>query len=108
VTGRHFASPRDLYRTRRQFNAIKDARDHLMIEDITNLKPEKQNLIHERTLLKAKLARYATYNRHPKSSNRRFHPGGSEEARAAHGRQSREMRHGFLTFHYAPHLYMLQ
>jgi uncharacterized coiled-coil DUF342 family protein len=31
-----------------------------------NLKREKQNLIREQTLLKAKLARYASFNRHPK------------------------------------------
>jgi chromosome segregation ATPase len=39
-------------------------------EDLVNLKREKQNLIHERTILKAKLARHASYNRHPTTDGR--------------------------------------
>jgi uncharacterized sporulation protein YeaH/YhbH (DUF444 family) len=55
---------------RAQFTAIKNSRESLTTEDIINLKREKQNLIRERTLLKAKLARYATSNRHPKPPGR--------------------------------------
>jgi chromosome segregation ATPase len=60
----------DIYLTRSQFNAIKTARETITTEDIVNLKREKQNLIRERTLLKAKLARYASYNQHPKPYGR--------------------------------------
>jgi chromosome segregation ATPase len=47
---------------------LKCARGQLTTQDIINLKREKQNLIRETTVLKAKLARYSSYNRHPKST----------------------------------------
>jgi chromosome segregation ATPase len=55
---------------RSKFNAIKSTGGQLTTDDIINLKRERQNLIRERTLLKAKLARYASYNRHPKPPGR--------------------------------------
>jgi predicted RNase H-like nuclease (RuvC/YqgF family) len=59
-----------MYAARSQFTAIKNARESLTTEDITNLKREKQNLLRERTLLKAKLSRYASFNRHSKPPGR--------------------------------------
>jgi hypothetical protein len=62
--------PNELYSARSQFTAIKKSQEALTTDDIVNLKREKQNLIHERTLLKAKLARYASFNHHPKPPGR--------------------------------------
>jgi uncharacterized sporulation protein YeaH/YhbH (DUF444 family) len=59
-----------LYSARNQFAAIKNSREGLTTEDIVNLKREKQNLIQERSILKAKLARYANFNRHAKPPGR--------------------------------------
>lgn len=59
-----------LYTARNQFTAIKNSRESLTTDDIVNLKREKQNLLHERTILKAKLARYANFNRHSKAPGR--------------------------------------
>jgi hypothetical protein len=64
------ANGTDLYSARNQFTAIKNARESLTTDDIVNLKREKQNLIQERSLLKARLARYANFNRHPKPPGR--------------------------------------
>jgi chromosome segregation ATPase len=63
-------APPELYTARSQFAAIKNSQESLTTDDIVNLKREKQNLIRERTLLKAKLARYASFNRHPKPPGR--------------------------------------
>ena len=59
-----------LYSARSQFTAIKNSRESLTTDDIVNLKREKQNLLHERSILKAKLARYANFNRHSKAPGR--------------------------------------
>jgi hypothetical protein len=64
------ANGTDLYTARNQFTAIKNSRESLTTDDIINLKREKQNLIQERSLLKARLARYANFNRHPKPPGR--------------------------------------
>lgn len=61
---------RSMYSARNQFAAIKRSSDNITTDDIVNLKREKQNLIQERTLLKAKLARFADINRHPKAAGR--------------------------------------
>jgi chromosome segregation ATPase len=64
------ANGTDLYISRNQFTAIKNSRESLTTDDIMNLKREKQNLIQERSLLKARLQRYANFNRHPKPPGR--------------------------------------
>lgn len=61
---------RSMYSARNQFTAIKRSSENITTDDIVNLKREKQNLIQERTLLKAKLARFADINRHPKAAGR--------------------------------------
>jgi uncharacterized sporulation protein YeaH/YhbH (DUF444 family) len=53
-----------------QFTAIKNAPDPVTRDDIVNLKREKQNLIREGVLLRAKLGRYAASNRHVKPPGR--------------------------------------
>jgi chromosome segregation ATPase len=59
-----------LHSPRSHFTAIKNSSAVLTPEDIVTLKREKQNLIRERTLLTAKLARFASFNHHPKSPGR--------------------------------------
>jgi DNA repair exonuclease SbcCD ATPase subunit len=49
---------------------MKNSGESLTTDDILNLKREKQNLIRERTLLKVKLARYGSFNRHSKPPGR--------------------------------------
>jgi len=61
---------RELYSVRNQFTALRNSRETLTTDDIVNLKREKQNLIHERSILKAKLSRYAPFNRHSKGPGR--------------------------------------
>ena len=61
---------RSMYAARNQFTAIKRSSENITTDDIVNLKREKQNLLQERTLLKAKLARFADINRHPKDAGR--------------------------------------
>jgi vacuolar-type H+-ATPase subunit I/STV1 len=73
------ANGTDIYISRNQFTAIKNSRESLTTDDITNLKREKQNLIQERSLLKARLARYANFNRHPKPPGRNQHIANSLE-----------------------------
>jgi uncharacterized sporulation protein YeaH/YhbH (DUF444 family) len=63
-------SDQGLYSARNQFAVIKNSREGLTTDDIVNLKREKQNLIQERSILKAKLARYANFNRHTKPPGR--------------------------------------
>ena len=60
----------DMYSARNQLNAIRNSRDPITIDDIINLKREKQNLTQERYLLKAKLARYADVSRRPNTAKR--------------------------------------
>jgi chromosome segregation ATPase len=55
-------SPTDFYPS--QMKSAKLSREVLTPEDVMNLKREKQNLLHERTILKAKIARYASYHHH--------------------------------------------
>ncbi|OHT09947.1 hypothetical protein TRFO_21040 [Tritrichomonas foetus] len=61
---------RSMYSARNQFTQIKRSSENITTDDIVNLKREKQNLLQERTLLKAKLARFADINRHPKAAGR--------------------------------------
>ena len=61
---------RSMYAARNQFTAIKRSSENITTDDIVNLKREKQNLLQERTLLKAKLARFSDLNRHPKDAGR--------------------------------------
>lgn len=58
-------SPRgnDMYTARNQLNAIRNSREPITIDEIINLKREKQNLTQERYLLKAKLARFTDVSR---------------------------------------------
>jgi small-conductance mechanosensitive channel len=60
----------EMHSPRAQFAAIKNSTEALTPGNIVNLKREKQNLIRERTLLTAKLARYASFNRHAKPPGR--------------------------------------
>lgn len=60
----------DMYSARNQLNAIRNSRDPITIDDIINLKREKQNLTQERYLLKAKLARFNEISRRPNTAKR--------------------------------------
>jgi hypothetical protein len=56
----------DVSSIRNRFASLQNSGESFQPDDILNLKREKQNLIQERHLLKAKLARYANFNHHPK------------------------------------------
>jgi chromosome segregation ATPase len=60
----------EVHSARPQFGSGPKSRESLTTDDILNLKREKQNLIRERTLLKAKLVRYGSFSRHPKPAGR--------------------------------------
>lgn len=60
----------DMYSARNQLNAIRNSREPITIDDIINLKREKQNLTQERYLLKAKLARFTDVSRRPNTAKR--------------------------------------
>lgn len=64
------ARSNDMYSARNQFNAVRNSREPITIEDIISLKREKQNLTQERYLLKAKLARFSDASRRPNPPNR--------------------------------------
>lgn len=76
VTGRnppHSArvhTTRGIYTPRTQFTAVRNTRESLTVDDIVSLKRDKQILLQERSMLKAKLARYASFNRHSKAPQR--------------------------------------
>lgn len=65
-----YSDDRQMYSARNQFTQIKNSKDQLTSDDIVNLKREKQNLIQERSILKAKIARFSNITHKPKAPGR--------------------------------------